>query len=321
MNDLTRYIIFFGVFVVSGSVHEAAHAWSAWRLGDSTARDRGRISLNPLVHVDIIGTVIFPAILIYSGWPFCFGWMKPVPVYTPALRQPVRDSLLVSLAGPFSNLLLAALSALAFVLLDGLDLLTPNISLFVTVMILINLILALFNLLPIPPLDGSSIVDFIRRDPNESYHRQGGLGMMVLFLLFYLGLLRHLRSAVFAAMDFLLSSPFVPILSLALFVAALVVFTIRNRPEGAPVKPKKKGRVEVEISRTMKRAWQIADAISRGEDLTAADRRWFEKLKEDRGDGEPLCSPMSFDVRNDFCRDCRNLNRCILRQAERSTPS
>lgn len=304
----------FGIFVVSGSVHEAAHAWSAWRLGDSTARDRGRVSLNPLVHIDIIGTVVFPAILIYSGWPFLFGWMKPVPVYTPALRQPVRDSLLVSLAGPFSNLFLAALGALAFVVLDGMDLLNPSVILFVSVMILINLILAFFNLLPIPPLDGSSIVDFVRRDPNESYHRQGGIGMVVLFVLFYLGLFKYLRAVVFGAMEFFLTSPLVPIALLALFIAVLVLFTVRNRPEGAPARPKKQGRAELEMSRTMKRAWQIAEAAARGEDVPAADQRWFEKIKNDRGDGKPLCASMSFDVRNDFCRECRNLNRCIIRK-------
>jgi len=315
VDDLTRYLIIFGVFIVSGSVHEAAHAWSAWRLGDSTARDRGRISLNPLVHIDVFGTIIFPAILIYSGSPICFGWMKPVPVYTPALRKPERDGLLVSLAGPFSNLFLAAIGAVAFLILGEFDLLFPNVALFVSMMILINLLLAFFNLLPIPPLDGSSIVDFIRRDPNESYHRQAGIGMVIIIASFYLGLFRYLREAVYAAADLLLHNAFVPIAQLVVFAALLVFFTIQNRPEGAPARAKKTDRSEVELSRTMKRAWQIAEALSRGEDLTAADRKWFEKIKNDRGDGKPLCSSMSFDVRNEFCHECRNLNRCIIRKA------
>jgi len=316
VDDITRYIIVFGVFIVSGSVHEAAHAWSAWRLGDSTARDRGRISLNPLVHVDIFGTIVFPAILIYSGSPICFGWMKPVPVYTPALRKPERDGLLVSLAGPFSNLFLAALGVVTFLILGEMDLLFPNVVLFVSMMIWINLLLAFFNLLPIPPLDGSSIVDFIRRDPNESYHRQAGIGMVVIIAFFYLDLFRYLRTAVFSAADFLLANPIAPIALLVVFIAVLVLFTVRNRPEGAPARPKKNDRAEVEMSRTMKRAWQIAKALSHGDDVPAADRRWFEKLKNDRGDRKPLCSSMSFDVRNDFCHECRNLNRCIFRKAE-----
>jgi Zn-dependent protease len=151
----------FLILVLSLSFHEAAHAWTADRLGDPTARMLGRLTLNPLAHIDWIGTVLFPLIAMYTGAPL-IGWAKPVPVSTRNLRDPRRDFALVALAGPVSNLILAAGGALVVAAIrmsdpDGL----PGASLPATLaknVVALNVLLAVFNLFPIPPLDGGNVL-------------------------------------------------------------------------------------------------------------------------------------------------------------------
>ncbi len=160
------YIMQFVVFALAITVHESAHAWSADRLGDPTARMLGRISLNPLAHVDIFGTVIFPILLAVSGMPI-FGWAKPVPVNPLNLRQPRRDSAIVSAAGPLSNIALALIAIVIFRVLSltsGGGAFNEGAYLFLIFCAMINLILAAFNLIPIPPLDGGGILAGILPD-------------------------------------------------------------------------------------------------------------------------------------------------------------
>ncbi|MCC5016200.1 MULTISPECIES: site-2 protease family protein [unclassified Legionella] len=143
------------------TLHEAAHALVANYFGDKTAKMLGRLSVNPLRHIDLIGTIIVPVItLILSG--FVFGWAKPVPINSSQLRNPRRDMVLVSAAGPVSNLIMAFLWACCLKLATMLDPNSSNIALFLLLTsragILINLLLAYFNLIPIPPLDGGRVV-------------------------------------------------------------------------------------------------------------------------------------------------------------------
>jgi Zn-dependent protease len=151
------------VLLFSLTVHEMAHAWSADRLGDPTARLLGRVSLNPLVHADPIGTVLFPLIAMVSGAPL-IGWAKPVPVTMRRLGHPRRDYVLVAAAGPASNLALAIVASVLLVVLPispqtlGEGNVSVPLALILSQLIRLNVLLAVFNMIPIPPLDGGNVL-------------------------------------------------------------------------------------------------------------------------------------------------------------------
>ena len=150
--------------------HEVAHGWMAEKLGDPTARMMGRITLNPLVHIDLVGTILLPGILLAIGSPFLFGWAKPVPVNFEALRGGRRDMALVALSGPVTNFLLAAASGLVYRSivwgvrhgyishLSGMLWLLEPVLLMAGMSVTFNLVLMVVNLLPIPPLDGGRVM-------------------------------------------------------------------------------------------------------------------------------------------------------------------
>jgi Zn-dependent protease len=149
----------FVILILSLSFHEAAHAWSADRLGDPTARTLGRLTLNPLAHVDWIGTVLFPLIALTTRAPL-IGWAKPVPVNAHNLRSPRRDFAIVALAGPVSNLILAAgMTVIFFLVFPGAEskYTLPLSGRVLYSAIATNVLLAVFNMIPIPPLDGGNV--------------------------------------------------------------------------------------------------------------------------------------------------------------------
>ena len=153
--NVTNLVISLLVLIVSLSVHEASHAWSASQLGDDTAKRLGRVTLNPVAHTDPIGTLLLPLVAMASGAPL-IGWAKPTPVNTRNLRHPRRDHILVTAAGPFSNLMIASVAALA--MRAGAMGRGTLVDYFIYDALTLNVLLAVFNMLPIPPLDGGQIV-------------------------------------------------------------------------------------------------------------------------------------------------------------------
>jgi Zn-dependent protease len=156
-------VVLFCVLIPSIILHEIAHGWVALAFGDDTAKRAGRLTLNPIAHIDIVGTVIVPILLIWSGFGF-FGWAKPVPVNVSKLRSPRNQGVLVSLAGPLTNVVLCVISAVAFRVFGGINAVNASGQLELWALILFylglaNVYLAAFNMLPIPPLDGSVLVE------------------------------------------------------------------------------------------------------------------------------------------------------------------
>lgn len=200
MEKIAILLLWMVPFVFSLSVHEFAHAWTANRLGDPTARFLGRMTLNPVAHADPIGTILFPLIAFFTGFPL-IGWAKPVPVNERNLKNWSRDGILVAAAGPISNLILAmAFTFLAFLLNRfqapaGLAhraeiMLYEPLLVMATVGIQLNLILAMFNLIPLPPLDGGRVAAGLLPGFRQQFMLLERYGFILLLVLFYTGIIR-----------------------------------------------------------------------------------------------------------------------------------
>jgi Zn-dependent protease len=182
--DIREIVLLAFAILVGFTVHEAAHGYAAYRLGDRTAFYRGRLTLNPLRHVDPLGTVFLPAALLLAHSPFIFGYAKPVPVQPANFVDPRRDMALVAAAGPASNLVLAAL----FWSIARLIPMTPGDWLSDTLRVLTttNVLLAAFNILPIPPLDGANVAaGFLPEWIAKPYLRLGRIPFLPFILIFF----------------------------------------------------------------------------------------------------------------------------------------
>jgi Zn-dependent protease len=197
--DLTQLLTGFIVLVMSLTVHEAAHAWSADRLGDSTARLLGRLSLNPAVHVDPIGTILFPLIAMATNLPL-IGWAKPVPVNPAQLRPHWRQKFMwIAAAGPASNLVLAAIASVALLVIAPAESsgdaiagpLAARMEYLLQTAVVVNVLLALFNMVPIPPLDGGNVLaGLLTGSMADTYDRLlRPYGFVILYALMLTGIL------------------------------------------------------------------------------------------------------------------------------------
>lgn len=200
-NRFIEAAFLIGILIPSIMFHEVAHGFVALRLGDSTARDAGRLTLNPIKHVDPFGSLILPAMLALANGPL-FGWAKPVPINPSRMRNPVADMAITALAGPGSNVLLALI--LARLVVTRISGVAQELVLWV---ILINLFLAVFNLLPIPPLDGSRLLPLVLSERGrELYWKFQQFGFLVLFALLFIfdGSLNFLSEIVAELFDLVL---------------------------------------------------------------------------------------------------------------------
>ena len=194
--DLVAIAIPIAIVLAALTIHEAAHAWSADKLGDPTARLLGRVSLNPIVHIDPIGTILLPLLAAFSNLPI-IGWAKPVPVNISRFKDPRRDFMIVAAAGPISNLLQALAAAILLHAVTPADQsvfsLLASGSLLADVLfaaVQINIFLALFNLIPVPPLDGGNVLaGLLPPSAAQVFDGMRAYGFIILYALMFTGAL------------------------------------------------------------------------------------------------------------------------------------
>ncbi len=179
----------FGALLVAVICHEVAHGVVAGWFGDPTARDAGRLTLNPIPHIDPLGSIILPLLFFISGSHFMIGWAKPVPVDPRYFKRPTRDMMWVAVAGPLTNFTLAVMASMVLRVM-GVVAVWPVLVYGLAVFVQINILLMVFNLLPIPPLDGSRVmIHFLPPDWRASWARMEPFGILIVFGLAYFGLL------------------------------------------------------------------------------------------------------------------------------------
>ncbi len=186
MPDFQTLLIWVIPVLLAITLHEAAHGWTASKFGDHTARMMGRVTLNPVKHIDPVGTIIVPLALLIMSTGFIFGWAKPVPINFNALRSPKSGMIWVALAGPGANLIMAI--GWLFVAILSFNNNIPIMLKMAGAGIFINILLAVFNLLPIPPLDGSRVISALLPNPLAyKYNQLERFGFVILIGLMFIG--------------------------------------------------------------------------------------------------------------------------------------
>ena len=212
MNDIIRTVSVYALPVILAiTLHEAAHAYAAKYFGDDTAYQQGRMSINPLRHIDPIGTIVLP-ILMYIFTPFVFGYAKPVPVEFGRLRNPKKQMAWVALAGPAANFVMALMWMILLVLLGGMGINEPFFYEMARAGVFVNILVFAFNLLPIPPLDGGRIVTGMLPMPlANKYARLERFGFFIVIGLLVAGVLHYWVQPVMIATTFALKTLVAPL--------------------------------------------------------------------------------------------------------------
>ncbi len=202
LSNLIEIVFLLPSIIIAIIFHEVAHGYIAYKLGDETPKEYGRLTLDPIKHIDLFGTILLPILLlISSGFKIAFGWAKPVPINFYRFKNIRRDLILVSVAGPITNLILAIIFGLIFkfLVVPFPKVSISYISVFVQYGVLINLILAIFNLIPIPPLDGSRILySIIFKYPQDALRNRSLeiYGSLILIALLFFGVIGRVLSPI-----------------------------------------------------------------------------------------------------------------------------
>lgn len=327
----------FAIFIVAASIHELSHGFTAYMQGDHTAKNAGRLTLNPLKHISIFGTIIFPLIGIISGLPV-IGWMKPVPVNPNSLKDGSKGHALVAFAGPFSNFIQAALATILLKLILIIVPFVPSavgalIFEYTKLYIQINLVLMAFNMLPIPPLDGGWILlHFSPPSMKQILHNIYRFGFFIIYALIIFDLLdpyfMFVLSISTGALSFLLYGNlfyiFIPTLICLLIGFLLYRGTIKYYLET------RKSRVDIQASFEKQAKRDIANKKAHNTILKSYNTI-IEKLKNDEllDDKEQellkevtslsfetdnsICNEADFNHNDNYCHSCDNFKKCISR--------